>query len=81
MVDYGAATKAGGAGAALADGEERGGAYGAQSHGGRDFGDQQGEALVEHVGQAVSHGKTTEDECPIVLDAWRSGRDRRGGCQ
>ena len=38
-------------------------------HGGGDLGDQQGEALVEHVGQAVSHREAAEDKRAVVLDA------------
>ena len=54
---------------ALANGEEGGGTNGAQPHGGGDLGDQQGEALVEHVGQAVSHREAAEDKRAVVLDA------------
>ena len=51
VVDEGSAPEAGCARAALTDGEYGGGLEGSQTHGRRDFGDQQGEALVEHVGQ------------------------------
>ena len=77
-VDERAAAQAGGAGTALAHRQQAGHADGAQAHGGGDFGDQDGEALIEHVGQAVTHGEAAEDERAVVLDA--GGLGRYGNC-
>ena len=50
VVDYRATAQAGGAGTSLPNGEEGGGAEGSQAHDCGNFGNQQGETLVEHVG-------------------------------
>ena len=79
VIGEGATAQAGGAGTGLAHGEKHRGLGVAQTHGGGNLGDQQGKALVEHMGQAVPYGKAAEDENPVALDV-RVFRHGRRGC-